>query len=97
MGKVEVGLTFDGGSRHTVVTKKFVNRRKLKKLGGRVPVIGFASPYVGMGAVYEESICYEPPAKCPHNVTWRFLQSRGTTAWDLHQPASATNVYIGME
>jgi hypothetical protein len=91
MGKVEVGLTLDGGSRHTVVTKEFVNRRKLKNLGGRVPVIGFASPYVGMGAVYEvplnstgkrsitvnpvvnavavESICYEPPAKCPHNVT----------------------------
>jgi hypothetical protein len=29
-----------------------------------------------------ESIYYRPPGKNPHNITWRFLQSRGATAWD---------------
>jgi hypothetical protein len=61
-------------------------------------VIGFGSPDVEIGYLYEvplkasgrrsitvkavmlESIYNMPYAKFPHNVTWRFLQSRGATA-----------------
>jgi hypothetical protein len=32
MGKVEVGLTFDGGSNCTIVTKEYAKRWKLRKI-----------------------------------------------------------------
>ncbi len=37
---------------------------------------------ITVNAMVVESIFYGPPAKNPHNITWRFLQSRGATAWD---------------
>ncbi len=47
MGKVEVGLTFDSGSNHTVVTKELATRRKLKKVGASMLVIKFGSVEMG--------------------------------------------------
>jgi hypothetical protein len=41
MGKTEVGLAFDGGSNQSIITKKYVARKKLRKVGFTVPVIGF--------------------------------------------------------
>ncbi len=35
------------------------------------------------------------PAVCPYNVTWRLLQPRGPTAWDLHQLCRAIDALIG--
>jgi hypothetical protein len=54
MDKVEVGLAFDSGRSHTVVTKEFAESRKLKKVGSGVPVIGFGSPDVEVGDVFKE-------------------------------------------
>jgi hypothetical protein len=51
MGKVEVGIAFDGGSSHTVVTKEFSERRKHKKVGSGFPLIGFGSSDVKVGDV----------------------------------------------
>jgi hypothetical protein len=53
MGKEEVGFAFDGGSSHIMVTREIAERRKLKKIGSGVPVIGFGSPDVEIGDVYE--------------------------------------------
>jgi hypothetical protein len=86
-------------------------------MGSGIPVIGFGSPNVEVGNMYEvplkasgkrsitvnalevETVFNKmgPPAKCPHNITWRFQQSRGSTAWNLHQPGCATNVCIGID
>ncbi len=44
-----------------------------------------------------ESIHDGPRTKCPDNITWRFLQSKGATAWDLHQPGGGTDVCIEMD
>jgi hypothetical protein len=49
MGKVSI----EGGSSHTEVTKEFAEKRKLKKVSVRVPVIGFGSPAVEVGVVNE--------------------------------------------
>jgi hypothetical protein len=53
MGKAEVGLAFDGGSNQSFVTKEYASRKKLKKVGFTVPVIGFGSPEPVMGELYE--------------------------------------------
>jgi hypothetical protein len=53
MGKTEVGLAFDGGSNHSIITKEYAARKKLKKVGFTVPVIGFGSPEAEMGELYE--------------------------------------------
>jgi hypothetical protein len=55
MGKMEVGLVFDGGSNPTVVTKEYAERRRLKKISTGIPVIGFreSSPDVEIGNLYK--------------------------------------------
>jgi hypothetical protein len=53
MGKSEVGLAFDGGNNQSAVTKEYAARRKLKKVGFTVPVIGFGSPEPEMGELFE--------------------------------------------
>ncbi len=53
MGKTEVGLMFDGSSNQSVITKEYAARKKLKKVGFTVPVIGFGSPEPEMGELYE--------------------------------------------
>jgi hypothetical protein len=53
MGKTEVGLAFNGGSNQSVITKEYAERKKLKKVGFKVPVIGFSSPEPEMGELYE--------------------------------------------
>jgi hypothetical protein len=53
MAKTEVGLALDGGSSHTVVTKEYTKRKKLKKIGSQFPVISFCSPDVEIGDLYE--------------------------------------------
>jgi hypothetical protein len=53
MGKTEVGLAFDGSSNQSVVTKEYASRKKLRKVGFTVPVIGFGGPEPEMGELYE--------------------------------------------
>jgi hypothetical protein len=53
MGKMEVGLVFDGGSNPTVVTKEYAERRRLKKISIVIPVIGFCSPDVEIGNLFK--------------------------------------------
>ncbi len=53
MGKTEVGLAFDGGSNQSFVTKEYASRKKQKKVGFTVPVIGFGSLEPVMGELYE--------------------------------------------
>jgi hypothetical protein len=47
------GLAFDGGSNHSAITKEYDARKKLKKVGFTVPVIGFGSPEDEMEVLYE--------------------------------------------
>jgi hypothetical protein len=49
MGKTEVGLAFDGDSNLSVITNEYATRKKLKKVGFTIPVIGFGSPEPEMG------------------------------------------------
>ncbi len=42
-GKTEVGLAFDGGNNQSIITKEYASRKKLRKVGFTVPVIGFGS------------------------------------------------------
>jgi hypothetical protein len=53
MGKTEVGLAFDGGSNQSFVIIEYASRKKLKKVGFTVPVIGFGSLEPVMGELYE--------------------------------------------
>ncbi len=53
MGKVEVGLAFNGSSNHYIITKEYVARRKLKKVSATILVIGFGSPEAKVGELYE--------------------------------------------
>jgi hypothetical protein len=53
MGKSEIGLAFDGGSNQSAITKEYAARKKLRKVGFTVPVIGFGSPKPEMGELYE--------------------------------------------
>ncbi len=46
-------LAFDGGSNQSFVTMEYAGRKKLKKVGVAVPVIGFGSPEPVMGELYE--------------------------------------------
>ncbi len=88
-------------------------RRKLKKIGSDIPVIGFGSRDAELGNLYEmplkasgkrqitlcavvvSAIYNGPPATCPHDITWHFLQSRGEIAWDLHQPGRTMDICKG--
>jgi hypothetical protein len=56
MGKTEVGLAFDSHSNHSVITKEYATRTKLKKVGVTIPVIDFGSPEPEMGELYEVSL-----------------------------------------
>jgi hypothetical protein len=53
MCKTEVGQAFDGGSNQSFVTMEYASRKRLKKVGFAVPVIGFGSPEPVMGELYE--------------------------------------------
>ncbi len=53
MGRSEIGLVFDGGSNQSAITKEYAARKKLRKVGFTVPVIGFGSPKPEMGELYE--------------------------------------------
>jgi hypothetical protein len=53
MGKTEVGLAFDGGSNQSFATMEYASKKRLKKVGVAVPVIGFGSPEPVMGELYE--------------------------------------------
>jgi hypothetical protein len=53
IGKMEVCLSFDGGSNHSVITKEYAAKKKLKKVSFTVPVIGFGRPEAEMGELYE--------------------------------------------
>ncbi len=110
-----MGLAFDGGSNQSVITKEYAARKKLKKVGFTVLVIGFGSPEPEMGELYEvplkvsgkreitikavavEAIHNGPAAKCPDNITTRFLQSRNTKSWDLNQAGGAIDICLGMD
>jgi hypothetical protein len=52
-GKTEVGPAFDSSSNQSVITKEFIARKKLKKVGITVPVIGFGSLKPEMGKMLE--------------------------------------------
>jgi hypothetical protein len=53
IGKTEVSRAFDGGSNQSAITKEYDTRKKLKKVGFTVPVVGFGSPEPEMGELYE--------------------------------------------
>jgi hypothetical protein len=48
-----VGLAFDGGSNQSFITVEYASKKRLKKVGVAVPVIGFGSPEPVMGEMYE--------------------------------------------
>jgi hypothetical protein len=114
-GKTEVGLAFDGSSNQSVITREYAERKKLKKVSFKVPVIGFSGPELEMGELYEvplrasgkwvvtvravamEAIHNGPAAKCPDNITTRFLQSRNAKSWDLDQAGGETKICLGMD
>jgi hypothetical protein len=50
-----------------------------------VPLWASGLQKITVNAVSIASIYNGPAAVCPHNITWRFLQSKKATAGDLHQ------------
>ena len=44
-----------------------------------------------------DSINTGPAATCPHDITWRFLQSWGKLAYELHQSSKPMDLCIGMD
>jgi hypothetical protein len=51
---------------------------------------------ITLNTVSMSSIYNGPPAICPHNIMWKFLQSGGAIAYDLHQPGGVTFLCSGM-
>ncbi len=62
-----------------------------------VPLRASGKQHIIIRAVAEEAIHNGPAAKCPDNISWRFMQSRNAKAWDLHQPGGAIDICLGMD
>jgi hypothetical protein len=114
MNQEEVGLAFDSGSNCTIVTKEYAVRKKLKEIGPvisfssldtkmadlyQLPMWASGKRRITVNAVSVVAICNGPPARCPHDITGQFVQSRVASVWDwdLHQPGGVTDVCIDMD
>jgi hypothetical protein len=86
---------FDDSSNQSIITKEFTARKKLRKVGVTVPVIGFGSPVAEMGKMYEVALKASKtspsggwqwrlfpttPCQVPGQISWRFMQSRDAKA-----------------
>ncbi len=52
---------------------------------------------ITVAAVAVAAIYKLPSATCLQIITWRFLQTREATDWDLHRPRGVIDISIGMD
>jgi hypothetical protein len=63
----------------------------------KVPLRASGKRRITVTAVAVDSINTGLAATCPHDITWRFLQSRGKLAYELHQSSKPMDLCIGMD